>query len=372
MITRELPPDSGGIGYYVYNLSRKLIERGNNVTIITRGSKARFGQEVVEEIEVFRVPFFPVYPFHIWVHGFFIKMLFKSIGSKFDIVHMHSPLVPPIKTSVPIITTVHTPSKIDAKYHEILDFYSLAERVQSAVLYPPFESKLFSISESINAVSFSVASELRTYGLDIRKIAVVGNGVDEKTFTPNKNRDFSQKYVLYTGVLRARKGLFDLVNCAEQVCKVNSTVKFVICGTGPFLSKLENEIQRRGLNGRVLLLGRVKRSKLIQLYQNATIHVVPSHYEGLPTVLLEAMSCGLPVVATNIGGNREVISNGSNGFLVPPKNPKVMGEVILKLLDDEGLRERTGKAARKTIENYYTWDKIATNFVAIYESVLKK
>jgi glycosyltransferase involved in cell wall biosynthesis len=372
MVTRELPPDSGGIGYYVLNLSRKLIERGHEVAIITRGPKARSTQELFEGIEVFRVSFFPVYPFHIWVHGAFINTLFKSFRSRFDLVHMHSPLVPPIKTSLPIITTVHTPSKIDAKYHEIIDFSSFAERMQSTILYPFYESRLFSISKSVTAVSFAVADELRTYGLDVGKIDIVRNGVDEKTFVPVNNRESTQKYVLYTGVLRARKGLFDLVDCAEQVCRVHSTVKFVICGTGPFFSKIENEIQRRGLNGRVLLLGRVKRSRLIQLYQNATIHVVPSHYEGLPTVLLEAMSCGLPVVATNIGGNNEVISNGSNGFLVPPKNPKVMGEVILKLLDDEGLRERTGKAARKTIENYYTWDKIATNFVDIYESVLKK
>jgi glycosyltransferase involved in cell wall biosynthesis len=71
MVTRELPPDSGGIGYYVYNLSKKLIERGHEVAIITRGPKARSTQELIEGIEVFRVSFFPIYPFHIWVHGAF-------------------------------------------------------------------------------------------------------------------------------------------------------------------------------------------------------------------------------------------------------------------------------------------------------------
>lgn len=371
MVTRELPPDSGGIGYYVYNLSRKLIERGHEVAIITRGPKARTTQELVEGIEVFRVSFFPVYPFHIWVHGTFINTLFKSFKSKFDLVHMHSPLVPPIKTSLPIITTVHTPSKIDAKYHEIIDFSSFAERMQSSILYPFFESRLFSISKSVTAVSFSVANELRTYGLDIGRIAVVGNGVDEKTFTPVNNRESGQKYVLYTGVLRARKGLFDLLDCAEQVCRVHPDVKFIISGTGPFFSKIEHEIQKRGLHDRVMLLGRVPRGKLIQLYQNATVHVVPSHYEGLPTVLLEAMSCGLPVVATNVGGNSDVIFSGKNGFLVPPKSPQALSKVILKLLNDDKLRKEIGEAARKTIERSYTWDKIADNIQKCYEDMLQ-
>ena len=261
MVTRELPPDSGGIGYYVYNLSQKLIERGHEVTIITRGPRGRSTQELVEGIEVFRVSFFPVYPFHIWVHGAFVNKLFKSFGSKFDLVHMHSPLVPPIKTSLPIITTVHTTSKIDAKYHEIIDFPSLAERAQSTIIYPFYESKLFNMSQSVTAVSFSVAKELGIYGLDIGKIKVVRNGVDEKIFIPANRHESAQKYVLYTGRLWARKGLFDLLDCAEQVCRVDPDIKFLISGTGPFFNKIENKIQRKGLHGRVSLLGRVTREQ---------------------------------------------------------------------------------------------------------------
>ena len=99
--------------------------------------------------------------------------------------------------------------------------------------------------------------------------------------------------------------------------------------------------------------------------------MVPSHYEGLPTVLLEAMSCGLPVVATNVGGNSDVISSGKNGFLVPPKSPQVLSKVILKLLDDSKLRKEIGAAARKTIERSYTWDKIADKIQKCYEDMLQ-
>jgi len=369
MITSEFPPKSGGVGYYVYNLSRTLVNRGHRVTVITRARTSKAGSETVEGISVFRVSSFPLYPFHILLFRHFVNSLFRSLQPKPTLVHVHTPLPVPLKTMIPLITTVHTPMKIDARYHEVFNILSLAEKVQSMTVYPPMESELFEASSKITAVSRSVAKELREYDLDPGRITVIGNGVDEKTFIPARNKDRTSQYVLYTGVLRARKGLFDFIDCAKYVCKEHPDTRFFISGRGPFFHKLQGRIKKRGLEKNVVFLGYVSRSRLVKVYQNATVHVVPSHYEGLPTVLLEAMSCGLPVVATDIGGNNEVISSGLNGFLVPPKSPECMAKIILKLLDDAGLRERLGGAARRTIEENYTWDKIADNIVKCYESV---
>jgi glycosyltransferase involved in cell wall biosynthesis len=325
---------------------------------------------VVDGINVFYAPFFPLYPFHIWLHGLFVGRILKSLEPKLTLVHLHSPISPPIKTTLPVITTVHTPMKIDVRYHEINDVYSLAERAQSTVVYPPIESRLFQLSKLVTAVSLSVAKELAEYGLDPNKIPVLGNGVDEQLFTPSQRKARS-RYVLYTGVLRARKGLFDFIECAKYVSSAYPDVKFVICGKGSFLDKLKEEARRLGVEKQMVFLGYVTRNKLVQTYQKATIHVVPSHYEGLPTVLLEAMSCGLPVVATDVGGNKEVISNGVNGFLVPPKSPKVIARTILRLLEDDDLRTRIGGEARETVERLFTWDKIAGKILDCYKSVVE-
>ena len=125
-----------------------------------------------------------------------------------------------------------------------------------------------------------------------------------------------------------------------------------------------------GLQANFSFLGYVTKQKLIQMYQNATIQVVPSHYEGVPTVLLEGMSRGLPVVATNIGSNADIISSGFNGFLVPPKCPEAMASVILDLLDNYSLRKKVGKEARRTIEENYTWDRITDKVLNCYKSIL--
>ena len=368
MITQELPPKGGGIGYYVYNLSKKLVQRGHQITVITRGSTKKTTNKVVDGIEIFEASFFPLYPFHILIHGVFVNKILKSLAPKPTLVHLHSPIVPPIETSQPTMITVHTPSRIDARYHEIYSLYFLAEKVQSTLVYPRLELKLLESSEKVTTVCRSVAKELSEYGIDPDEIIVVGNGVDQKVFVPIRNRKVGE-YVLYTGNLRARKGLFDLITCAEYVSKVFPKVKFFVVGTGPLLHILQERVRRMGLQKNIVFLGYVERKTLIQIYQNACIHVVPSVYEGLPTVLLEAMSCGLPVVATTVGGNTEVISSGVNGFLVPPKSPKEMSKIILRLLEHPKLREEIGREARKTIEQYYTWDRITDNVLKCYQSI---
>lgn len=372
MITREFPPESGGIGYYINNLSKGLIKKGHKVTVITRGSTHRLEKEVIDGIAVFKATFFPLYPFQMPLHGLFVNSLVKSLEPEISLVHLHSPLTPSIKTALPIITTVHTAMRIDSRYHEVVDPYSFAERVQSMYFSPFVESQLLRLSDIITAVSPTVASELNGYGVDSSKVKVLWNGVDEKTFSPTANKEKLEKYVLYTGVLRARKGLFDLIKCAILVRKTIPDIKFVICGTGPLLQQLTEQVRNVGLEEQVIFLGRVDRKKFIQICQNATIQVVPSIYEGLPTVLLEAMACGLPVVATNIGGIRDIISSNVNGLLVPPGSPVKMAKMIEILWTDQSLRKKLGNNARETILKNYTWDKITNNFIHLYEDLLQK
>jgi glycosyltransferase involved in cell wall biosynthesis len=372
MVAREFPPESGGIGYYIYNLSKGLIKKDHKVTVITRGSTRGVEKEIIDGIEVFKATFFPLYPFHMTLHGFFVNSLLKSYGSEFSLVHLHSPLTPSVKTTLPVVTTVHTAMRIDARYHEVIDPYSLAEKVQSMYFSPFVESQLFRLSDIITAVSPSVVNELNEYEVNSMRVSVMWNGVDEKIFCPIKDKKRLEKYVLYTGVLRARKGLFDLIKCANLVNKMIPDIRFVICGDGPLLQKLKVQVRNVGLEEQVIFLGRVDRKKLVELYQNASIHIVPSIYEGLPTVLLEAMACGIPVVATNIGGNRDIISSGVNGLLVPPQSPEKMAKMIVMLWDDESLRKKIGSNARKTILEKYTWDIIVNNYLNIYECLLKK
>lgn len=369
VITSASFPPEEGIGNYIYNMSKELIRKGHHVTIITRGF-SKLQEEDFEGIRLFRVPFFPVYPFHVQVHGIFVKKLFSSIQSDFDIVHFHTPLPSPIETNLPTITTVHTPMKTDTGKVELINPFSIAIKLQGKISCR-IESKLFEISDKITSVASSVSQELGEYGLDPNDVEVIGNGVDEKVFYPIQSKS-REKYILYTGRLSYRKGLFDFIQCGISICSRYPDIKFKLTGKGPLVDKLEKIVHQSGYEDRFEFLGYVEKNKLIELYQNATVFVLPSHYEGLPTTLLEAMSCGLPIVATAVSGNLDVLKSKKNGILVPIKSPDKMAEAVSSLLDDKNLRIKLGIAARKTIENKFTWNVISDKILRCYAYIFEE
>lgn len=362
-------PPREGIGNYVYNMSKKYMEKGHEVTLITRGG-LRCDVQYFENIKVFKPTFIPCYPLHVNFHGVFVNKLFEKLESTFDIVHIHSPLVPTISTKLPIISTIHTPMKTDICNFESTGLFSYLSKSQSRVSYT-LEKMLLNRSDMITAVSNSVAKELvEEYKIQRDRINVVYNGVDETVFVPNGSKP-EKEYILYVGSLAYRKGLFDLIECGKYVCDRYPDINFVIVGDGVLRNKLLEKIKKLNLENRFIFRGHISKAELIKSYQNATIHVVPSHYEGLPTVLLEAMSCGLPVVATSVSGNLDVIKSGKNGILVHPKNPKELARNISVLLDNDKMRKELGKNARKTIEEQYTWQIISNRILQHYKSLIE-
>lgn len=369
MITPEFA--FGGIGNYVYNMSKKLIEKGNDVTVITRGSIQRTKEEVIDGIKVFSVTLHPFYPFHIGIHGIFVNKLFKSIKSRYNIVHLHSPIIPVIKTNLPILTTIHSlcRARVRRIQYDIPNFSSLIERLQY-VFSSSLELKILKLSNKITTVSQINAKKINQCGIKQDKIVIIGNAVDEIFFSPAKYTKHENRYITYVGRMTPAKGLFNLTKCAEYVLKEYPNVKFLLAGEGPLRNLLEKKVRKMGLQRKILFLGNLPKEKIIQIYRNAYLHIIPSKSEGLPNVLLEAMSSGLPVVATAVGGNPEVISSGVNGFLVSPQAPLNMAKIVVKLLDDAKLRDKIGKNARKTIEKYYTWDRMTDRILQCYYDIL--
>lgn len=370
IISTPYPPEEG-IGNYVYNLSKKLIERGHKITIITRGSWDKTQKEDIDGIEVIKAQYIPVYPFYIHLHGIFVNKIFKSLEPKIDIVHIHSPLPPFIETSLPIITTVHSPKFVDFNNVKVTSLYSLLSKISARFVSYSLELKLIQTSDIVTTLSTSIAQELKQYYLNIDKICVISNGVDEKFFVPAQNSiENGNKYIMYAGRIDREKGLFDLIECGKHICNERSDISFLLAGKGRDLDALKKKAKKLGLQNKFLFLGQVGREQLVQLYQHSTLFLFPSYHEGIPTALLEAMSCGLPIIATNVRGNRDLISHGKNGILVP-RSPREMADAVLMLLDDNKMKKELGKNARKEIEEKYTWDVISTKILHCYESLNK-
>jgi glycosyltransferase involved in cell wall biosynthesis len=363
-----------GIGSYVYNLSKKLSEKGHDVTVISRGPWRRTTEEVVEGIRVFHVIKPPYYPFHVWMHGFFVNKLFKALESRFSVVHLHTPVVPRIHTRLPVVTTIHSLYRpyvsflLTYSYRSLANLHTFADILQCTLL-SSLEKKILKQSNKITSVSQANLTYLNQYSLKADNPIVVGNGVEAEYFKPT-NIESNKTNIIYVGRILYEKGMMTLLQCAQYVLKRYPEAKFLLAGGGPIRDIMEEETRKMGIHEKILFLGRLTKEELLELYQKAYIKIIPSLYEGLPNVLLEAMSTGIPVVSTAVGGVPGVISSGVNGFLVPRESPVEMAKMVLKLLEDTNLRKKMGKAARRTIENEYTWDKVADKFLQCYHEVI--
>jgi glycosyltransferase involved in cell wall biosynthesis len=372
MVTSAPMPPEEGVGHYVWNLAQQLARKGHAVEIITRGKPGPAGRERLGQVTVWRPPFAPLYPFHVHLHGLFVSRLVARLEDRVDVYHVHTPLPPVLRTRRPVLLTVHTPMRADARAVPLRDLSSLLIKLQLPVS-SGLERGLLRSAARVTAVARSVADELQEYGVDPAQVAVLGNGVDHQQFAPGHTRSDDPPYILAVGRLDQRKGFQDLVACAQSVCQWDPQVQFWIAGKGPMEAALRAAIERAGLENRVRLLGFVgDRAKLAKLYQEATIFAHPAHREGLPTVLLEAMACGTPVVSTAVSGALDVICSGENGMLVPPQEPQAMAEALVALLESSSLRNRLGRHARRSIERHYSWDAISERYVTCYEQLLSR
>ncbi|MCC7551077.1 MAG: glycosyltransferase family 4 protein [Methanobacterium sp.] len=363
IISTPFPPEEG-IGFYTYNLSRKLIEKGHEVTVITRG---KLGPEFsfFEGIQIIKVPFIPLYPFHVKIHGFLMNRFFRSIENDFDLVHLHTPLVPVLKTSLPMISTIHGSLLGNAQAIELVDLKSAGNRIMTRYVSFPLIKKLIMRSDRVTTVSKPVSCELKEhYGLD--KVEIIPNGVDEKQFTPSEPKD---EYLLYVGRLTYGKGLKDLLKAVKNVCRM-CPLKLLLVGEGELENHLKRFIKSEGLEDDVQVTGKKSHQELVEIYQNALLFIFPSHYEGFPTVVLEAMSSGLPVLVSDIPAHAAFIKDFDNGVLVKKGSVEDLSQKIILLYENRDLRKQLGNRARETVMENFTWDKNSREFEELYKQVL--
>ena len=182
--------------------------------------------------------------------------------------------------------------------------------------------------------------------------------------------DFHRNYnnslnVVFIGRLEPWKGIEVFLEVAKLIKKERGDVTFSIVGDGSLRNYVETTAH--SLNGKVF--GLVPHERIPNILSEASILVLPSYTEGLPTVCLEALAAEVPVVASNVGGTPEVVLDGETGYLIPPGNAHLCAEKVLRLLANENLRNKMGKRGRSLVEQFYTWNKIVEKTERIYELI---
>jgi len=199
------------------------------------------------------------------------------------------------------------------------------------------------------------------------KIEVIPNGVDLKKFYPTKKLA-KQSIILCNARFGKRKGIEYLIKAMPAVLKAEPEAKLWLVGDGIEKEKLEELSARLDLAEKIQFLGRVEHNKLPKIYRQANLFVLPSLSESFSNSLLEALACGLPIAATNIGGNPELVNK--NGILVPPKDVNSLSKAIIKLLKNKKISQKMGKDSW-LIANKYSWSKTAKMYVGLYKKTVK-
>lgn len=199
------------------------------------------------------------------------------------------------------------------------------------------------------------------------KVQVIHNGVSLKNLG-GKHSDVLPKrreFIVGTvGRLEKVKGYTFLLGAAEKVMKVRNDVVFHIIGDGPLKDELIEQAKLQENSDKIRFLG--FRDDVLDLTASMDILVLPSLHEGIPYALLEAMACSKPVICTNVGGMKEVISHGIDGLLIPPEDPLALSQAILDLLDAPDYAADLGRNARKKIEAQFSSESMARETHALY------
>jgi glycosyltransferase involved in cell wall biosynthesis len=270
---------------------------------------------------------------------------------------------------LPVVQTYHALGSVKRRYQGDKDT-SPAQRIgYERVLGRQVDQVIGQCSDEVN--------ELIALGIPRSAIRLVSSGVDTERFSPGGPQAQAPRpggRILSVGRLVERKGVSHLVD-AVRLLSPGVDVRLMIVGDGPERARIEGRVREQGLDGRVAVRGRVSEAELQAAYAGADAFVLPAvldrrgDTEGLGVVLLEAMNQRVPVIASAIGGIRDIVEDGVSGLLVPPGDAAALAAALERLARAPDLAARLGEAGCRRLRERFSWDEITGRWEALYAAV---
>ena len=370
-------PTYGGSGVVATELGLELAERGHEIHFISYAVPVRMSEAAdrihFHEVEVMNYPLFDHPPYTL---ALATKMHDVAVGEKLDLLHVHYAVPHSVSAylaramlaprRLPFVTTLHGTD------------ITLVGNDRS---YLPITRFSIENSDAVTAVS----DYLQKVTLDQFEIQcpveVIPNFVNCDLFHPgggafpsveSERRSLApdeHKILMHLSNFRPVKRITDVVEIFDRVqAKLPSTLVFV--GDGPDRSAAEWLVRQKGLTSKVRFLG--KQDQVHRLLPCADLLLLPSDLESFGLAALEAMACGVPAVCSRVGGLPEVIRDGVEGFLVPPRDVETMGKRALEILADPDRQAAMGEAARARAQDRFCASKIIPRYEQLYRDVLGK
>ena len=365
-------PTYGGSGIVATELGSELAKLGHEVHFISYSMPARLDkfQDNIFYHDV-EFPHYPLFEFNLYSLVLAGKIIDVAKYEKIDILHVHYAIPHAISgflakdalqngNDFKLVTTLHgtdiTLVGLEPAFHPLVK-YSLEK------------------SDAVSAVSKYLADKTVQNFMPTKKICVIPNFVDTNHYVRKPDEELKhhiapdgEKIMIHTSNFRPVKRVPDTIRILTEVIKDHPT-KLLLIGDGPDRAEAERLTRELNLTKHVKFLG--KQTSLVDLLSISDIFLLPSQSESFGLSALEAMSCGVPVVASNIGGIPEVVEHGETGYVAEFGDFVRMGKYITGLFDNQKKWQIFSENSRKRAENLFTCERIVPKYLDLYNSVLK-
>ncbi len=354
-------PHPGGVNEHVRHTYEAMRLLGHDVWIIT----SRYGKQRESEGHVIRLGTGYAIPANGSMGRVTLSWRFKERARellaehKFDILHFHEPLVPFL-----------SPTVLDqSDTVNIATFHAFGGFSPSYWVGKRFASRLADKLHGRIAVSSAARHFIGRYCPG--DYTIIPNGVDLDRFTdaePFEHLRDGTINILFVGRFEERKGLIHLLKAYHRLRKRHVDARLLVIGSGPKAREYRRYVGLRQIRD-VEFLGRVPDDDKARYFASADIFAAPATgQESFGIVLLEAMAAGVPIVASDIHGYKNVVQRGVQGLLVEPRNHRALAAALYKLAGDEELRHRMGEEGRQRAPDY-SWDRVTERIVDYYHEV---
>jgi len=375
----------GGSVSVAYNISKTLAGKGHEVVVYTTDAAYPRWRikttKIAYKIDGFKVYYFRSMPLsELLISPLMISYLNREI-STFDMIHLHT--YRSFQTDIGWFTAKQHNKPFVLSAHGTLYTYEKIEKLsrRKRILYrlhDIFGGRLVLEASAVIAVSREEIKHYLRFGVNEDKIKLLPNGVDTSYFTPGDGTSFRNKYriddkvkiILFVGRLHPVKGLNYLIKAFKHVKERVDDSKLVLIGNDfGMKNQLMNLCKTLRLSNEVLFINQLYGDRLVNAYRSSNVVVLPSSFEIFGLSILEACSCGKPVVASDVGGLRDIVANGYNGYLVRYSDESALAKAIISVLDDEKQKE-LGEAGRKLALNF-DWKKIVESLEKVFAEITK-
>lgn len=394
LISPEYPPHNiGGGGIVVQGIAQALSGEGHEVTVLAGYylTNSCFEQVKVTHDKKIKIVWLPLIPTPrtslqletvMPPNVFSAVKLMKILRNNFDVIHLHGFGLTLIDFAAFIcammrkryILTLH------GFPHTPLESKSTLIRILYFFYFSTLGKLTLSKAKRITTVSRCVENEAINYGVNKNNIVVIPNGLDIPKYGSVKNsKKFREKYginvsdylIVSVGILHKRKGFQFLIKAVPLILKYYNNTKFVIIGRdGGYKKQLLRAARSLQITDKIVFTDFLDFEMKKKALKEADVVVIPSSVEPFGLVALEAMALGKPIVATKVGGLKEILKQNTNAILVSPKSSKEIAEAITLILSDPVLQKKISRNAKKEVLNF-GWERIIDMYLGLYSLVQK-